>query len=376
MKSYDVAVIGGGIIGGSIALELARHNLRVVVLDRQAPGREASWAAAGMLAPVAETRESAAFMELAKASFALYPEFIAAVESESGQSAEFRRYGTLHLFFSTESELERDRMLAELRACGIPVETISIADARRHEPALNRDARAAIWLRDEAAVDPRLLTESIFAAGTKRGAEIRSGAAVTSLIREGARVRGVIAGGSKISAGSVIVAAGCFSGGIEGLDRYAPTSPVRGQMIALRGENIPHQCILRSHRGYTVPRGDGRVLAGSTLENAGFEKLVTPGGMQQILGAALELAPSAANAAIVETWAGLRPDTPDHLPLLGPTDVEGLLIATGHYRNGILLAPITAKVIREWIVNGSTAVPVAEFSPLRFVGDKRGVAVS
>jgi glycine oxidase len=370
MDFYDIAIIGGGIIGGSIAFELAQQKLRVVMLDRQQPGREASWAAAGMLAPVSETPESDAMMSLAKASFALYPEFIVAIESASGRSVEFRRCGTLHLFFTPEYEAERDLMLAALRGCAIRAEALSLKDAQRIEPALNAAARAALWLPDEAAVDPRLLTEAVLAAAAKQGAEIRAGAAVTSLVCEGTRVVGVIAAGERISAGRVIAAAGCFSSSIEGLAPYAPTRPVRGQMIALRSRNDSLRCVLRSRRGYLVPRSDGRALAGSTLENAGFEKFVTPSGMQQILAAAIELVPSLADATIVETWAGLRPDTPDHLPILGPTDIEGFLIATGHYRNGILLAPVTAKLLREWIVDGRTSLPVEQFSPLRFGSEK------
>ncbi len=373
MESFDVAIIGGGIIGGSIALELAQRELRVVILDRQQPGHEASWAAAGMLAPVLDSPEDAPLMPLAKASFKLYPDFVSAVESTSGFAAGLRRKPTIHAFFAPHGESERNAMIADLRRVDIAAEAMSAAEARGAEPVLGESVRAAVWLPEEASVEPRILTEAVLAAAARHGAHIRTGVPVTSLLREGSRVAGVIAGGEKIAAGKVVLAAGCYSGGIEGLGRYAPTHPVRGQMVALRPTNGALSHVLRSHRGYVVPRNNGCVVAGSTLENAGFEKCVTPAGLRQILDAAVELAPALSNAVILETWAGLRPGTPDGLPLLGPTDLEGLLIATGHYRNGILLAPITAKLIREWIVDGRTSEATEKFSPLRFLEARRGV---
>jgi glycine oxidase len=203
--------------------------------------------------------------------------------------------------------------------------------------------------------------------------------AVTRFLFEGSRCTGLAAGSDTFSACHVVFAAGCFAGQIaadaELLQKYAPTHPVRGQMIALRPHGALPRRVLRSHRGYLVPRRDGRIVAGSTSENAGFEKRVTPAGMRRIFDAALELCPTLADAEVVETWSGLRPGTPDDLPILGPTDIDGLLIAGGHYRNGILLAPVTAKLVREWIVKGRTEFDAAAFSPLRFIGKKLDAAV-
>ena len=184
----------------------------------------------------------------------------------------------------------------------------------------------------------------------------------------------MIAGGQNIAAKHVVIAAGSFCSAIESgarephprLSQYAPVRPVRGQMLALRSETVKLKKVLRSQQGYLVPRRDGRLIAGSTLEDAGFEKHVTPQGVRQILDAALELAPALAEAKIVEEWSGLRPDTPDHLPIIGPTDIEGLWLATGHYRNGILLAPATARIMRDWIISGKSNFDVKDFSPLRF----------
>jgi len=190
------------------------------------------------------------------------------------------------------------------------------------------------------------------------------------LLMERERCTGLVAGSERIEAGQVVLAAGCFSAGIgsasEIVRQYAPTRPVRGQMMALRPDSPLLRHVLRSAKGYLVPRRDGRIIAGSTSEEAGFEKRVTPGGLQKILNNALELLPELAGAEIVETWSGLRPGTPDDLPIIGPTDIDGLMIATGHYRNGILLSAVTARVIREWVTAGRTSFDAKAFSPMRF----------
>jgi glycine oxidase len=181
---------------------------------------------------------------------------------------------------------------------------------------------------------------------------------------------GLIVGSDRIAAGCVILAAGCYSNGIEGAQKYAPVKPARGQMLALRLPHSKIERVLWSERVYIVPRDDGRLIVGSTIEYAGFEKGITAGGIEGILSAALELAPSLKDAVVDESWSGLRPDSPDHLPIIGPTDREGLIVATGHFRSGILLAPITAKLIREWLTLGSVSVPWEIFSPLRFLAAK------
>jgi len=366
VETFDVAIIGGGIIGGSIAFELARHKLRVVLLDRQQPGLEASWAAAGMLSPPPDSPDAIPLVPLGRASLELYPEFVAAVENASGCEVGYRAEGTIEAIFAGDAERELSTLIALHHGLGLRTEPLRLEEAHGFEPALSREARAAALLPYEASVDNRLLTEAVLAAAAQEGAEIRAGVEVTSLVRETGRCAGVVAGGEKFAAAHVVLAAGCYSGGIEGLARYAPTRPVRGQMLALRSSRVTLRRVLRSARGYIVPRNDARLIVGSTLENAGFEKRLTAGGLAGILSAALELAPDLAGAAVVETWCGLRPDTPDHLPILGPADIEGLVIATGHYRNGILLAPITAKLIREWLTERHTSLPWAAFSPLRF----------
>jgi glycine oxidase len=378
VSAYDVIIVGGGLIGGSIAFELSSENLRVAVLDRQDPGCEASWAAAGMLAPGPDSPESSALVPLGKESLRIYPAFIAAIEQASGKPTDFARNGTFEVFRGSHAEAARDELVAEFQRLGLSVEAVSLEAARKREPSLGPQAGAVAWLPQEATVDPRLLVGSVLAAAQQRGAEIHPNSAVDALQYDDDTCTGVIAAGQKIAAKHVLVAAGSFCSAIESgarephprLSRYAPVYPVRGQMLALRSETVELKKVLRSQHGYLLPRRDGRLIAGSTLEDAGFVKQVTPQGVRQILDAALELAPALADAKIVEEWSGLRPDTPDHLPIIGPTDIEGLWLATGHYRNGILLAPATARIMRDWIVTGKSNFDAEAFSPLRFSAAK------
>ena len=371
MRTYDVVIVGGGIIGASIAFELAAEKLRVGVFDRQEPGREASWAAAGMLSPAPDSPRDLPLVSFAKESLRLYPEFVQAIEDLSGKPAAYARDGAFELFFSPEAEKECRARLRSLDELGIAAEMVSADEARRTEGAISASARAALWISEEGSVEPRLVMEALLTAARHRGVEIHANCRVTELMRAGDRCTGAIAGGEKVPAEQVVLAAGCFSGEFAraaSFQQLAPTRPVRGQMIALRSANGAEglRCVVRSERGYLVPRSGGRIVAGSTSEEAGFEKHVTATGVRKILDAAIELCPELAGAQIVETWAGLRPGTPDDLPVLGAAELSGLWIATGHYRNGILLAPATAKLLRGWVVGGKTEFDADAFSPMRF----------
>lgn len=373
VKTFDVAIVGGGLIGASIAFELAGENLRVALHDKQEPGREASWAAAGMLSPAPDGPPALPLVPLAMKSLELYPQFIEAVEKASGQSVDYEVKDSLHLFYLPDGERDRDTMIHEYRAIGIAAKPLDARAARKLENSIGPLARSAALLT-EAVVDPRLLTQAVLKAARARGVAVHAGVEVTRIFKAGGRCTGIIAGEEEVHARQVIVAAGSFSAGISGGDddfaRYAPTIPVRGQMLALRAEGLRLRHVIRSHRGYLVPRRDGRIIAGSTLEDAGFAKEVTPEGVRKIREAAIEMIPALEKAEIVERWAGLRPGSPDELPILGPTDIEGLLIATGHYRNGILLAPVTAKLMREWVMLGKTSFDAKVFSPLRFTASQ------
>jgi glycine oxidase len=371
MNTYDVVIVGGGIIGGSIAFALSQRNLRVAMLDRREVTREASWAAGGMLSPAPNCPAAIPLVPLGRASLAMYPQFIAEIEEASQMPTGYRADGTLEALFRGDAERELSTLVALHHGLGLACEPLPLQEAQEMEPALGRDVRAAAFLRDEASVDSRALTVAVLAAAEAAGAARRPGVEVISLVNEGNCCMGVKTAGSETYvAKHVVLAAGCWTSQLKQAEPYAPPRPVRGQMVALRNSGKPIRRVLRSERGYIVPRDQAspqKLVAGSTLENAGYEKAVTSGGIEKILSAANELAPGLASAEIVETWCGLRPGTPDELPILGPADVEGLVMATGHYRNGILLAPITAKLIAEWITDGRTSLNWEEFSPLRFL---------
>jgi glycine oxidase len=366
MKKFDVAIAGGGVIGGSIALELARAGLRVAVFDRQQPGQEASWASAGIISPAPENPGMFATVELAKESAAMYPEFAALVEEISGQSTGYRHKGTLEALFSQDTKAELSTIIAVHHGLGLKAEPLRAEDARELEPALSEEIEAAVLRPDEASIDNRALTAAVLEAARRSGAEFFPGSGVSAIRREGNRCEGLTLQNEKVDAKWTIIAAGCFSGAIEGAAAYAPVRPAKGQMASLRADDLKIERVLWSEKIYLVPRNDGRILVGATVEYEGFDKRVTAGGIEKILSAALELAPGLKNARIEETWAGLRPDSQDHLPIMGPTDIDGLVMATGHFRSGILLTPITARLIREWITEQKVTMDWGRFSPLRF----------
>jgi glycine oxidase len=366
MKKFDVAIAGGGLIGGSIALELAQAGLRVAVFDRQEPGQEASWAGAGILSPAPESASMIPLVPLAKASMGLYPEFVRMAEEISGQSAGFRSKGTLQALFSRDAREELSTVIALHHGLGLKAEPLRADDARALEPALSEEMEAGVLRPDEASVDNRALTRAVLEAARRSGVQFFPGRGVEAIRRESSRCAGLNLKNEKIEAQWTVVAAGCFSSNIEGVAAYAPVRPAKGQMAALRADDLKIERVLWSEKIYLVPRNDGRILAGATVEYTGFEKGLTAGGLEKILAGAIELSPGLAAARVEETWAGLRPDSPDHLPILGPADIDGLLIATGHFRSGILLTPITARLVREWVTMQRVSVDWDRFSPLRF----------
>ena len=380
MKTYDAIIVGGGIIGGSIAFELSRRNLRVAVLDRQELMREASWAAAGMLSPAPDCPAAIPLVPFAQTSLALYAKFVAAVEEASGLPSGYRSGGAIEVIFRGDAGRELSTLVALHRGLGLACEPLPPDEAQKMEPCIGREARAAAFLRDECSVDPRALTAGVLAAAESAGAELCPGVAVNSLILKENECLGVsTSDGERYHAAHTVVAAGCWSSQISGAEIFAPTIPVRGQMAALRHCGMPIRHVLRSERGYLVPRGTQSpqtIVVGSTIEHAGYEKQVTSGGLEKILSAANELVPELAGAQLIETWCGLRPGTPDQLPILGPAETDGLIFATGHYRNGILLAPVTAKLVGEWIADGRTTFDWEAFSPLRFVRAASGRSAS
>jgi glycine oxidase len=366
MKKFDVAIAGGGLIGGSIALELARAGLRVGLFDRQEPGQEASWAGAGILSPAPESAAMISLVPLGKASMAIYPEFVRMVEEISAQSTGYRPKGTLQALFSRDAREELSTVIALHHGLGLKAEPLRAEDARELEPSLNEDLEAGVLRPEEASVDNRAMTQAVLEAARRSGVQFFPGSSVDAIWREGDKCVGLSLKHEKIAAQWTVIAAGCFSANIEGVAAYAPVRPAKGQMIALRADDLEIERVLWSEKIYLVPRNDGRILAGATVEYTGFEKSLTAGGIEKVLAGAIELSPGLASARVEETWAGLRPDSPDHLPILGPTDLDGLLIATGHFRGGILLTPITAKLVTDWVTQHRVSVDWDRFSPMRF----------
>jgi len=373
MPSHDAIVIGAGLVGSAIALRLAQEGLRVALLEKNVPGREASWAGAGMLSPAPDTPASIPLVPFGRASLSLYPQFIAEIEEISGRRTGYRSDGAIELLFSADAERKLSTLIALHHALGLPTEPLPLDEAAKIEPAVTRRAQAAAYFPYEACVDNRALIEALLAAASISGVELFSATPVCQILIEHGRCTGVrTENGTIFAAQYVIVAAGAFSGLLEGIVPPLATRPIRGQMVALKSAQ-PIRRVIRCERGYIVPRDSAvpqRLVTGSTLEDAGFDKHVTAGGIEKILSTAQELVPKLANAEIVELWCGLRPDTPDHLPLLGPAGVDGLTIATGHFRNGILLTPITAKLVREWIVEKQVSMDWESFDPLRFAGGR------
>jgi glycine oxidase len=367
MNTYDAAIAGGGIIGASIALELAEAGLKVALYDAREPGREASWASAGMISPAPETAAMISFMPLSMASVALYPQFIETIEKLADVSVGYRQDGALDVILDDDPKEELSTIIAMQHGVGLRAEALNGEKARQLEPALTEEVRAAVFRPEEASLDARILTQGALRAARSKGAQVFANNGAKAIWKEGARCKGLLLENGKVQAKWTIIAAGCFSARIEGVAPYAPVFPAKGQMAGLRAQEVQLKRVLWLEHTYLVPRNDGRIIAGSTIERTGFDHQVTAGGISKILSGALRLVPGLASARIEETWAGLRPDSPDHLPILGPTDVEGLLMATGHFRSGILLAPVTARLIRDWVVKQAVKVSWDRYSPMRFL---------
>jgi glycine oxidase len=371
MKTYDAVIAGAGVIGASIALELAEAGLRVALFDAREPGREASWASGGMISPAPENAGMIPCVPMSLASVSLYPEFIRRVEAASGMNVGYRQKGAIEVLLDGNIQEELTTVVALQHGVGLRAEALTADRVRVMEPALTEDTQAAIFRPDEASLNTRAFTDAILKAAHHRGVEIHAHNGAKALWREGKRCKGLTLEKGQVAAKWTIIAAGCFSAKIEGAGPYAPVLPAKGQMIALRCASVQIQRILWLEHKYLVPQLDGRIIAGSTMERTGFDRNVTAGGMESILREAMRMIPGLADARIEETWAGLRPDSPDHLPIIGPTDLDGLLIATGHFRSGILLAPVTARLIQEWIARQDVSVDWSRLSPMRFLEGSR-----
>src|SRR6266851_7103453 len=367
-KTADVAIIGGGVIGLAVARALAQRGVRdVLVVERSSLGAEASSAAAGMLAPQAEADCTDDFFRLCCQSRDMYPAFAQSLNQETGIDIELETSGTLYLAFTEEDESELEKRYEWQTRAGLDVAKLSAGTARLLEPCISDDVRGALRFPLDTQVENRKLISALATANEALGVRMLTGDSVDSLSIIRNRVAGIETSRGFIACERVVIASGAWTNQI--LKEALPNpriEPVRGQMVSFDATPQIARHVIYSPRGYVVPRRDGRLLAGSTTEHAGFDKRVTAGGVQSIVTSALEISPRIAALPLTSSWAGLRPRAADGLPVLGPcAEIAGVFYATGHYRNGILLTPITAELLAGAIVE-EISPPLQIFSPDRF----------
>jgi glycine oxidase len=378
-RSCDAIFVGGGIIGLSCAWRAAQHGARVAVLERAEPPAGATNVAAGMLAPVGELSfGEPQLLELTLAAARLYPEFVAELEGAAGESTGYRREGALHVALDPDEAAQLRRVHDLQRSLGLEAEWLAPRRCRDLEPGLTPSFNGGVHAPDEASIDPRALARALATALRGEGGELRTGCEVVDGIFGGDRLVGVrTAGGEELRADAVVLCNGAWAGGTEWLPEHArpPVRPVKGEVVELRGRDgapAPARRIVCSERVYLVPRADGRLIVGATEEERGFDTIVSAGGVLELLREAYRLLPEVAEMELVGTIAGLRPGTPDNLPLIGPGAIDGLLLATGHFRNGILLAPLTAERIATELAGES---PRSQFQPDSGANDERARSV-
>lgn len=358
----DVVIVGAGVIGLACAWRAAQRGLSVVVLERDRPGAGASDVAAGMLAPVGEASwGEERLLELALGSHELWPSFAAELAEASGCETGYESLGALHLALDRDEERDLGRRFELMRSHGLAARWTTPSECRRLEPGLGSGGHGGVHAPDEAAVDPRALVAALVAAFTAAGGRIELAEANQAVV-EGGRLAGVrTSDGREYRAQATVLAAGSWSGaGWLPAAARPPIRPVKGQILTLAGPVSRPVCerIVVTERIYIVPRADGRLVVGATVEEQGFDTRVTAGGVHELLREAYRALPQIAELELVEAVAGLRPATPDNVPLIGPGSIDGLVLATGHFRNGVLLAPLTAERVAV-LVAGERAEAVA-----------------
>ena len=364
----DVVIAGAGVIGLSIAHELLCRGTRVTLVDPRQPGMGASWASAGVLAPQGARPFHRPYRDLCLSSRDLFADWSARLLEETGIDIEYRTEGGLQVAFDDAESEELDQRYRHQQDLGLPVERLSGEEVRALEPMLSPETRCGLLFEGMHQVENRRLVQALVAAVRARGGEFRIGNPVTDLIVRRNRAAGIVVPGERIGAERVVVAAGAWSGLLKWIPGSPPpVQPVRGQMVCVDGSGVPPlRRVIYGPEQYLVPRRDGRVLLGATVEKTGFDASVTAGGVSDVIREGLRMAPGLAEAPVVETWAGLRPMSKDGKPILGPADLERLVLATGHFRNGILLAPITGRLIADHLEHSAVPPAMAPFLPDRF----------
>lgn len=366
MDTRDAIVVGGGIAGLSAACRLAEAGLRVLVVERRRVGAEASGAAAGMIGPQAESDPHSPLLALSLRARDHLLDLVPRLQEETGIDLDLSPRGALHVAFTDGDIHALDAREAWQRARGLEVERLGADEIRDAEPNLSPEVRGGLFLRGDRRLDNARLTRALAARAVSRGAAILAGRPVNGLTVEGGRVTGVRAGREAFAAPLVVNAAGAWAALLGADPLPPPVEPVRGQILAF--ETVPAllRHVVWSPRGYVVPTSDGRLLAGSTLERAGYDKSVTAGGLRHLTQVALEMAPRLADVRVLDSWAGLRPGTPDDLPVLGAGSLPGLFHVAGLYRNGILLGPWIGDVVARLALGEPPPVDLRPFSLDRF----------
>lgn len=372
-----IVIVGGGICGLAIGWRLAQAGAPVTVLERGEAGMEATWAAAGMLAPQIEAEHGEeVLLPLALASRALWPDFAKELKSATGIDTDYRTEGTLLVALDRDDREHLEHRYDYFRTLDLEIEMLSGYQARQREPHLARGVTGALYSPEDHQVDNRKVAIALKAALVSAGGILREGVEVEEIVYSGGRVTGVIAGAGEIDATTVVLAAGAWSRNLPGIPDAArpPVRPLKGQMLAIQmdpGAPLlkhvvwgPGNAIVPAI--YLAPKSDGRLIVGATVEEMGFDTGLTAGGMLELLRYAWETLPGIYDLPLVESWAGLRPASRDDAPILGASGVDGLVMATGHHRNGILLAPITATVIADYILEGKLAAIAQPFLLERF----------
>ena len=378
MKNKKILIIGGGVIGLGIGWQLAKAGASVTIYEQAEAGRAASWAAAGMLAPLAEAHtEEPELLKLGCESLARYPKWVRELEVDAGMSIGYRVEGTLIVGLEPDDTHQLRHLYASQQDLGLDVEWLTGRAARDIEPALSPRVTAAIHCQSDHQVDNRLMVKALQRAYQRYGGTLHENNAVESIQIENRIAIGIkTQDGGKHNGDVIVLSAGCESAQIQGLPDAIrpPVRPVKGQMLALQMEaGITVKNVIRTVRAryptsvYLVPRTDGRLIVGATSEEMGFDTRLTAGGVFELLRGAWEAVPGVYELPLLETWAGLRPGSRDNAPILGETPLESLVYATGHYRNGILLTPITAYEISKLILTGETSETIVPFRLDRFL---------
>ena len=365
----DVLILGGGIIGMLTAVELARKGVQVTVLERGRPMRESSWAGAGILSPIYPWKYPDALSILVNRSLALYPQMMERLQALSGVDPEHRKTGLIMPVFRSSEWFSMDGVDPWRRRFGWQVERLTGAEARQVEPCLAKKVVGALYFPEVGQVRNPRLARAVEATARVLGVDIRYGEEVIDLSVKGGRVSTVTTNNGKLRAGKVLVAAGSWSGELLKKAGYTlPIQPVKGQILLLKTAPGTLTRIVKHADAYLVPRADGRILVGATMEMAGFDRRTTLSALHTLSGALLTMAPCLADAQVEQHWMGFRPGTPDGLPYLGQVPgYDNLYVAAGHYRNGVVLAPVTAEAMSCLLTDDALTVPLGAFAVQREV---------